>query len=184
MSNPSATPGLAPGPVFEPREIAPPDVALVAALQADCFAGAGDGTAWNAQAVGAVLAMPGCAGLLLAERDGPDGAGPQPLGFVVWRIVRDECEILSLGVARARRRRGAARALLAETLKRARAAGATRVFLEVAEDNAAARGLYAGAGFRPLARRPDYYRSPDGAAVAALVLGRRLAAQETPAGAD
>ncbi|HEY0838393.1 MAG TPA: alanine acetyltransferase, partial [Azospirillum sp.] len=40
-----------------------------------------------------------------------------------------------------------------------------------AEDNAAARALYAAAGFATVGRRPGYYKRPDGR-VAALVLRR------------
>jgi ribosomal-protein-alanine N-acetyltransferase len=45
-------------------------------------------------------------------------------------------------------------------MEAAAAAGAARMLLEVAEDNAAARALYAAAGFAPAGRRPRYY--PDG----------------------
>jgi len=41
---------------------------------------------------------------------------------------------------------------------RPHAAGARRVFLEVAEDNWAARRLYAALGFAPVGRRRNYYR--------------------------
>ena len=47
------------------------------------------------------------------------------------------------------------------------------MFLEVAEDNAAARDLYERQGFRPVGRREDYYRTASGT-VAALVLRRDL----------
>lgn len=48
--------------------------------------------------------------------------------------------------------------------------GATRLFLEVAEDNAAARALYDRLGFEPAGRRPRYYSRPNGPAVDALLL--------------
>jgi ribosomal protein S18 acetylase RimI-like enzyme len=53
-------------------------------------------------------------------------------------------------------------------------AGATEVFLEVSVDNAAARALYAGLGFREVGLRPDYYEEAVGAARDALVLRRSL----------
>ena len=48
------------------------------------------------------------------------------------------------------------------------------VFLEVEEDNVAARRLYARRHFREVGRRNAYYRRPEGAA-RALVLRRDLA---------
>ena len=50
--------------------------------------------------------------------------------------------------------------------------GLRAVFLEVDEDNAPARRLYARAGFREVGRRPGYY--PSGGSRAALVLRRDL----------
>jgi ribosomal-protein-alanine N-acetyltransferase len=58
-------------------------------------------------------------------------------------------------------------------LRRLAGVGLRAVFLEVDEDNAPARRLYARAGFREVGRRPGYY--PQGrAAKAALVLRRDL----------
>jgi len=57
---------------------------------------------------------------------------------------------------------------------RAAAVGVSRLLLEVAEDNDAARALYAAAGFTGIARRPAYYRRPDAPAAGALVLARDL----------
>ena len=56
----------------------------------------------------------------------------------------------------------------------AKDAGAAILFLEVAEDNAAARVLYARAGFVEIGRRKAYYASPDGRRIDALVLHRDL----------
>jgi ribosomal-protein-alanine N-acetyltransferase len=75
----------------------------------------------------------------------------------------------------AARRRGIGRSLVAAACRRAEDSGAAAVFLEVAEDNPAARALYARCGFDPVGRRPGYYRRPSGAAVDALVLRRGIA---------
>jgi ribosomal-protein-alanine N-acetyltransferase len=83
-------------------------------------------------------------------------------GFVVARRVGlDEMEILNIAVAPEFRRRGVARALLAQVLRDR----AGRVFLEVRESNTAARTLYAGAGFRVVGVRQNYYREPPEAAI-------------------
>lgn len=93
-----------------------------------------------------------------------------PDGLVAGRVVAGEAELLTLAVAPPARRRGLARTLLARFDTEAAARAATTAFLEVAEDNAAARALYAGAGWRPVGRRPGYY-----GAIAALILRKDLA---------
>jgi len=52
--------------------------------------------------------------------------------------------------------------------------GARKIFLEVAEDNAAALALYLGAGYSEIGRGAGYYRRADRPAVAALVLEKPL----------
>jgi ribosomal-protein-alanine N-acetyltransferase len=74
-------------------------------------------------------------------------------------------------VAPAARRRGLGTRLLDAAMALATAHGARVAFLEVSIGNAAARTLYARAGFIPTGRRPRYYA--DG--TDALVLRRRLA---------
>lgn len=100
------------------------------------------------------------------------GRGPV-LGFVLSHRVDHEAEILLVALAPGERGRGTASRLLAKHLARLAAAGVARVFLEVDEGNAAARKLYARAGFEEVGRRAGYYRKPEGNA-AALVLGRDL----------
>ncbi len=64
--------------------------------------------------------------------------------------------------------------LLVASIAAATAAESRALFLEVAEDNAAARALYELHDFRPVGRRPDYYRMRDGSTVAALTMRRDL----------
>jgi [ribosomal protein S18]-alanine N-acetyltransferase len=100
--------------------------------------------------------------------------GRRLAGFILSRIAGDEAEILSVAVNSAQRGRGIARALLNLHLRRLAGLGARAVFLEVDEDNAPARRLYARAGFREVGRRPGYYQQDKGAAATALVLRRDL----------
>jgi ribosomal-protein-alanine N-acetyltransferase len=95
-------------------------------------------------------------------------------GFIISRLAADEAEILSVAVASARRGRGLARALLNLHMRRLAGLGARAVFLEVDEDNAPARRLYARAGFREVGRRPGYYQHGPDHAANALVLRRDL----------
>ena len=96
-------------------------------------------------------------------------------GFIISRIAAGEAEILSVAVASARRGRGLSRKLLDLHLRRLAGLGVTTVFLEVDEDNAPARRLYARARFRDVGRRPAYYARANAAPANALVLRRDLA---------
>jgi len=78
------------------------------------------------------------------------------VGFLVWRAVADEREILNLAVHPGYRRRGVAAALLGATLREAPA----RWFLEVRESNTTARQLYRKLGFIEVSKRPAYYEEP------------------------
>jgi ribosomal-protein-alanine N-acetyltransferase len=69
---------------------------------------------------------------------------------------------------------GTARLLLQTAFDAAVRRGGHRVFLEVAEDNAPARGLYSGLGFEIVGRRPRYYRRSGGEMVDALIMNRAL----------
>lgn len=117
---------------------------------------------WSAEAFAALLVQPG---VVLHTEDG---------GFILCRIAADEAEILTLAVRSGARRRGLGARLVTTAIASAADQGATRMFLEVAEDNAAARALYAGAGFTEAGRRPRYYARPGGAPVDALLLARSL----------
>jgi ribosomal-protein-alanine N-acetyltransferase len=137
--------------------------ARLAAIHAEAFGGPGE-TPWSAAAFADLL---GQAGVFAVER---------PDGFILMRAVADEAEILTLAVRPGARRRGEGGRLVGEGVLAAAARGAVRVFLEVAEDNAAARALYARAGFSEAGRRPGYYAGPDGARRDALILATELAA--------
>lgn len=95
-------------------------------------------------------------------------------GFIIGRIVADEAEVLTIGVAPHARRQGLGAALIAALGGAARGAGAKRIFLEVAADNADACALYRHLGFTQLARRTGYYRRSASLTVDALCLALSL----------
>ena len=150
------------------RPLGPFDLELAAALHGGSFE-----TPWSGQAFAELLAMPGSAGLL-AARNG------QPAGLILLQMQPPDGEVLTLGVLPALRRQGIATALLGRALDLARPAGTTRLLLEVAADNHAALAFYRRHGFRPLSRRPGYYRRPSGPAVDAEVLFLSLAPELEP----
>jgi ribosomal-protein-alanine N-acetyltransferase len=100
--------------------------------------------------------------------------GRRLAGFILSRMAADEAEILSVAVASARRGRGLGASLLTLHMRRLAGVGVRAMFLEVDEDNVAARRLYERAGFREVGRRPGYYAQADGHAATALVLRRDL----------
>jgi [ribosomal protein S18]-alanine N-acetyltransferase len=100
--------------------------------------------------------------------------GERPVGFIISRLAAGEAEILSVAVARAQQGRGLARRLLDLHLRRLAGLGVHAVFLEVDDDNAPARRLYARSAFRQVGRRDGYYARPGNASGAALVLRRDL----------
>jgi ribosomal-protein-alanine N-acetyltransferase len=97
--------------------------------------------------------------------------GGEISGFLVGRQVGEEAEILNLGIARARRRRGDGGALLKAALDEFVARRVSRVFLEVRESNEAGIAFYAKHGFAKTGRRPAYYRDP---VEAAIVMEKKL----------
>lgn len=141
---------------------AAPDPAALAALHARAFVVP---RPWHASEVAALLAAPDvrCASV---------GAAGDLAGFGMIRVVADEAELLTLAVDPNLRRQGHGAALLGDLIRRAAAAGAAQMFLEVAEDNHAARRLYANAGFVEAGRRRGYYRMPAARATDALLLRR------------
>ena len=112
------------------------------------------GEAWNEAQCAGILTLPGSS-LVVARVEG------RPAGFALVRSVLQEAELLLLAVSPDFQRRSIGAALLAATLKAARADGVERLFLEVRETNSAAQ-FYEKAGFTVIGKRPNYYRSLDG----------------------
>lgn len=147
------------------RPVSASDSDVLAVLHGECF----PDDSWGPRAIAEVLAMPGAFGFLAVEPP-----AETPSGFLLALALAEECEILALGVRPALQRRGVAGALLAGLLAAMDRVGRA-VLLEVAEDNEAALGLYGGAGFATVGRRPAYYRRGAASAVAALQLRRAAA---------
>jgi ribosomal-protein-alanine N-acetyltransferase len=116
---------------------------------------------------------------LIAERGSvchlakPGGRGVAT-GFALSRIVGDEAEILTVAVLPKARGAGLAKTILRLHLARLAARGARAVFLEVAEDNAAALRLYRSLGFAEIGRRAGYYSRRGAAPATAIVMRRPL----------
>ena len=137
--------------------LAPVHAVLIAGMHRISFA-----EPWDEAAMAGLLAMPGAFGLLAADE--------APLGFILCRTAADEAEVLTLMVLPPYRRSGLGGRLLEAACAQAASAGAARMFLEVAADNAAGLALYAARGFLPVGRRPRYY----GGRIDALILEKYL----------
>lgn len=82
-------------------------------------------------------------------------------GFIVWRTVCDEAEIITIGVRPAARGGGIATAMLTLMEHETKKSGAKTIFLEVSAENAPAIALYKKCGFIENGRRPKYYDGID-----------------------
>lgn len=121
------------------------------------------GEAWTAAQLAATMAVTNCwARLALIE----DAA----IGFSLCRAAADEVELLLIAVAPQQRRTGSGTRLLLRAQEDALARGCSHLFLEVREDNEAARFLYRSAGFAEIGQRPGYYAGKDGSRRAAVTM--------------
>lgn len=82
-------------------------------------------------------------------------------GFIVYRTVCDESEIITIGVHPDARRTGIGIALIGVMEADLKKQGVKHIFLEVAADNAPARALYEQTGFVRVGVRPKYYDGVD-----------------------
>jgi tRNA threonylcarbamoyladenosine biosynthesis protein TsaB len=136
---------------------------VLSALHAECF-----DNAWSAPEFAKLMAMPGATTYLALE-------GDEPLAFLLARQAADEAEILTIGTRPFARRRGIAKKLMSHLTHEMHAAGLTRLFIEVAADNGAARALYEGEGFTMTGKRQAYYEKPGGRREDAIVMMKALA---------
>jgi len=108
--------------------------------------------AWSASSYSAEIADTALRHYLAVEDD--DGA---LLGWGGVMVIGPAAEILTIGVIPAARRRGLATKLLHALLDEAVRRGAEECFLEVRNDNTAARAFYAAEGFAEIGVRRGYY---------------------------
>jgi ribosomal-protein-alanine N-acetyltransferase len=100
---------------------------------------------WSPEEMAEAMAAPGAVAAIAQH------------GFALGRAVADEAELYAIAVHPAHRRAGEGARLLAQWERAAAACGATRLFLEVAMDNTAARALYTRGGWTETGRRRAYY---------------------------
>ncbi|MFN4024569.1 MAG: ribosomal protein S18-alanine N-acetyltransferase [Hyphomonas sp.] len=145
-----------------PQTLGPGDAEDAAALHARCFP-----DPWSVSAFRE--AFGDCAARAYGFREG--GA---LVAFALTKEVAGEADLLTIATDPAVRRRGLAAELVGALIVELEAAGLSRLTLEVAEDNLAARGLYARFGFAEDGRRPRYYVAGRDVPVDAVLMSRRL----------
>jgi ribosomal-protein-alanine N-acetyltransferase len=145
------------------RALTPSDAAAAAALHALTF-----DDPWSEASFAAQFA--GAAAVSLGRFE--DGA---LIAFALFQETAGEADLLTVATLPARRSQGIARTLLAGLISALQQRGTVRLTLDVAEDNAAARHLYARLGFTEDGRRPRYYTAGRPAPVDAILMSKRLA---------
>ncbi|MDF1585366.1 GNAT family N-acetyltransferase [Marinimicrococcus flavescens] len=162
------------------KAVGPFDLGRLTRLHRSCFE-----DSWSRSDLAHLLALPGGFGLIARLQDGGLASleALRGAGFSLCRVVRDESELLSIGVAPGFRRRGVATSLLRASMRRCHEWGAGVMFLEVAVDNVSAQRLYKVHGFEQVGRRPDYYQRANGERVSAYTMRCDLT-QHLPAWID
>jgi [ribosomal protein S18]-alanine N-acetyltransferase len=122
---------------------------------------------WDQAAVASLLALPTTHGRAL-EQSGTI------VGVVLAQCAAGEAEILTIAVAAAHGGQGFGDGLMSAIERDLTTAGARRLTLEVAADNAPALALYRRRGLAPVANRRGYYQRAGAAAVDAIVMARLL----------
>jgi len=113
------------------------------------------------------LKTPGIEGLKIEENH-------ELMGYILFRWVESEAEILTLVIDPSCQRKGKGSLLLQELLDILIKKGVKDLYLEVAEDNIQAQSFYLDHGFILLSKRPHYYPREKNKFIAALNFYRKL----------
>ncbi len=82
------------------------------------------------------------------------------VAYLIGRQIAPEGEIYRIATLQSHRRRGIAYRLLDFAVRCERELGLESLFLEVREQNTAARALYSSYGFKEIGVRKSYYKNP------------------------
>jgi ribosomal-protein-alanine N-acetyltransferase len=134
---------------------------LLGALHARAFA-----KPWSAAEIAKLMENAAVFAIVSSSESGPQG-------FAMGWAAAGDAELLTVAVVPEARRRGVGASLVTSAGVTALVRGAASMHLEVAEDNAAARALYAKLGYEEAGRRHAYYAG-EGGSVDAIVMRRTL----------
>lgn len=133
---------------------------MLGALHARAF-----NKAWSAGEIAKLLENPAVFAIVSREQE--------PQGFAMAWAAAGDAELLTVAVVPEARRKGVGASLVSAAGVTALVRGAASMHLEVAENNAAARALYAKLGYEEAGRRHAYYAG-EGGLVDAIVMKRTL----------
>ena len=91
------------------------------------------------------------------------------IGYILFRNLGEEAELLSLAVAKTHQKQGYGKKLIEEMILTLKNPGCKAIFLEVGEKNQAARALYRSLGAKLVNTRKAYYTNPNGTKEDALI---------------
>jgi ribosomal-protein-alanine N-acetyltransferase len=134
------------------REAKPEDAGFLFQIQSSCP----DAAQWPKKDIAEACAGKWHMGCLVATRF-PSG---ELAGFLLFRTVGQEMEILNVAVLPDFRRERIASNLWNSALEIAKRRGITRAYLEVRESNHIAQKFYLRHGFSVSGRRSNYYDNP------------------------
>ena len=133
---------------------------------------------WSAEAIAGLLDTSGCFVVTLSDADQAGSTRSQGRqliqAFAMGRVAAGEVELLTIAVDPSVQGQGMGRACLRKFEAECRNRQAADIFLEVAEQNAPALGLYRSEGFREDGFRRAYYRVKDGEPVDAILMSKSL----------
>jgi len=128
------------------------DIQECVALELACF----PDSAWNRKQLIAELERTGAVCLVASQNNGDNGRGI--IGLALGWAITDQAELTRVAVSPPHRRNGVSKQLLKGLYQRVAASGATKIFLEVREDNLAAIALYEQMSWKIVGRRKGYYK--------------------------
>lgn len=131
------------------------------------------GEAWSRRQIEDALVLGNCHYGLIGARGLDSVPGDNAVGFWLSRLGFDEEELLLFAVDPGFRRKGLGLLLLADLARAATLRGARRLLLEMRQGNPA-ETLYYTFGFKPIGRRPNYYRLASGDRIDAITFARSL----------
>jgi [ribosomal protein S18]-alanine N-acetyltransferase len=129
------------------------DAATLANLHAAAFEHPSE--RWDEAMLQSSLSAPGTFALTLWQ-------GEQCVGFILYRIMGDTAEILTLCIHPTNQRQGLAKKLLNSIHQELKKKKLLKIWLEVAEDNHPAHTLYTQCGYTITGQRKQYYTRPQG----------------------
>ena len=95
------------------------------------------------------------------------------VGFIVARLIQNECEILNIGVTKSMRKKQVASKLMDALIGQCNNKNIKHIFLEVRTSNLEAISMYKKFDFNEIGIRPNYYLTKNGHEDA-IIMGRDL----------